>query len=169
MKQFEVGKWKKLVRKINDKNWTSRWKHFRLENWREKLKISLKFSVKILQFLQNCPTFSEVITVFPKLFVTSGVTWINETHWHVSGHNWTRQLAVLNFGSVSMIRNLSLQVRPHYAAQQNATKCGLATQQMAGIMWTSMRRGLGWYATRHENLIGKMLVSPKVCRAAYNE
>ncbi len=36
-----------------------------------------------------------------------------------------------------------LKVRPHYAAWQNSTECDLAAWQMEGMMWTSMRRGLG--------------------------
>ncbi len=38
-----------------------------------------------------------------------------------------------------------IMVSPHYAAWQNATKCGLAGRQMVRIMWTSMRhrRSLG--------------------------
>ncbi len=37
----------------------------------------------------------------------------------------------------------NVKVRLRYAAQQNATKCGLATHQMAVIRWTSMWCGLG--------------------------
>ncbi len=32
----------------------------------------------------------------------------------------------------------NIKVHPHYAARQNATKCGLVVRQMARIMWTSM-------------------------------
>ncbi len=50
--------------KIDGKNWASRWKNSRLENWDEKLKISLKFSAKIFQFLQNCPKFFRSLKLF---------------------------------------------------------------------------------------------------------
>ncbi len=64
----------KIGVKIPDRKWVkckqSVKKNSKPENWHEKLKISLKFFTKILQFLLN---FSQVI-VFPKSFVTIGLT-----------------------------------------------------------------------------------------------
>ncbi len=108
--KIPVGKWMKIIGlisekiwgqktdvknsgwKINGKNWTSRWKNSRLAKWREKLKISLKFYAKFLKFLQNCPNFSDISMVFPKSFATVLITWHNEAHWHISGHDYTRWL-----------------------------------------------------------------------------
>ncbi len=67
---------------------------------------------------------------------------------------------------------VSIKVCLHYAMWQNATKRNSAAWQMPKIVWTSMRRcfdivsaccGMLQIATLHENLIGKVSVSSKVC------
>ncbi len=79
-------------RKIDSKNWISRWKNSMPENWCEKLKISMNILWKFFNFFKIVENFSEVLTVFPKLFVTTGITWQSKADWHISGHNWTQWL-----------------------------------------------------------------------------
>ncbi len=81
----------------------------------------------------------------------------------ISNINWWDNHFILWISNpdivVVLIGLCYVKVRSHDAVRQNATKCGLAMQQMARIMRMSMRLRQGFCMLRHENLIGKMSVS----------
>ncbi len=88
--------------------------------------------------------------------------------WQFKGWPWDgNPVEIFTRGTLYYIK-----VGAHYAAWQNATKCGM--WQMPKIVWMSMRCGIitvstyhsmSQNAAQHENLIGKMSVSQKVCHA----
>ncbi len=63
---------------------------------------------KIDDFIKIVENFSDISIVFHKSFITAGITWHNEAHWHISGDNWAQQLRNLSFGSVNMTHNPSV-------------------------------------------------------------
>ncbi len=127
-------------RKIECKNWISRWKNYRPGNWCEKLKIS----GKILKFLQSCPKLVESLKYFSEI-VTTGITWHNEAHWHISSYNWTWQfgdlsLAVWVWHTIWVPQLHSLQVSEWLETRVSAILVSLCQYSLTVHTTTTMTR-----------------------------